>query len=47
MRKTLARGEIQTNEELSNNIDTLVFGDDGKLYVFSCCNNITTIPRWY
>ena len=39
--------EIQTNEELSNNIDTLAFGDDGKLYVFSCCNNITTIPQWY
>ena len=38
--------EILTDENLSNNIDTLAFGDSGKLYIFSCCNNVTTIPQW-
>lgn len=39
--------EIQTDEELSNSIDTLAFGDSGRLYVFSCCDSVTTIPQWY
>jgi hypothetical protein len=39
--------EIQTDESLINGIDTLAFGDSGKLYVFGCCDNLTTIPQWY
>jgi len=39
--------EIQTDENLENGVDTLAFGDSGKLYVFSCCDNVTTIPQWY
>jgi hypothetical protein len=39
--------EIQTDENLANGIDTLAFGDSGKLYVFVCCDNVTTIPQWY
>ena len=39
--------EIQTDENLTNGIDTLAFGDSGKLYVFACCDNVTTIPQWY
>ena len=39
--------EIQTDENFENGVDTLAFGDRGKLYVFSCCDNVTTIPQWY
>jgi len=39
--------EINTDEELTNGAETLAFGDSGKLYVFACCDNITTIPQWY
>jgi hypothetical protein len=39
--------EIKTDENLTNGIDTLAFGDSGKLYVFACCDNVTTIPQWY
>ena len=39
--------EINTDEDLTNEIETLAFGDSGKLYVFACCENITTIPQWY
>ncbi|MFT3845093.1 MAG: hypothetical protein QM725_08575 [Lacibacter sp.] len=39
--------EIKTDEDLTNGIDTLAFGDSGKLYVFACCDNVTTIPQWY
>lgn len=39
--------EIQTDENLANGIDTLAFGDRGKLYVFACCDNVATIPQWY
>jgi uncharacterized protein YwqG len=39
--------EIKTDETLTNGVDTLAFGDSGKLYVFACCNFVTTIPQWY
>jgi hypothetical protein len=39
--------EIKTDEDLTNGIDTLAFGDSGKLYVFACCDNVSTIPQWY
>lgn len=39
--------EINTDEDLSNGTNVLAFGDSGKLYVFSCCDNITTIPQWH
>jgi len=35
--------EIQSNEELNNGDCSLMFGDMGKLYVFSCCDTITTL----
>jgi len=38
--------EIQTIEDLSNGSESLAFGDNGKLYVFACCNNIKCIPQW-
>ena len=39
--------EIQTDESLTNGIDILAIGDSGKLYVFACCDSVTTIPQWY
>lgn len=39
--------EINTDESLTNGIDTLAFGDSGKLYAFACCDNIVIIPQWY
>lgn len=39
--------EIKTDEGLTNGVNTLAFGDCGKLYVFACCDNVTTIPQWY
>ncbi len=39
--------EIKTDEALTNGVNTLAFGDSGKLYVFACCDNVTTRPQWY
>lgn len=39
--------EINTAENLTNGVDTLAFGDSGKLYVFACCDHIATVPQWY
>ena len=35
--------EIQSDEGLSNGENVLMFGDVGKLYVFACCDTITTL----
>jgi len=39
--------QIESNEHLYNGQDALMFGDLGKLYVFACCNSVTTIMQCY
>lgn len=39
--------EMKTDEELTNGEEALVFGDDGKLYVFACCDFVKIISQWH
>ncbi len=38
---------LNSREEYSNGKDSLMFGDCGKLYVFSCCGHTTVIMQCY
>ncbi|HZD59153.1 MAG TPA: hypothetical protein VE439_01710 [Anaerolineae bacterium] len=39
--------QFNSSEDISNSRDVQVFGDNGKLYVFTCCDSITTIMQHY
>jgi hypothetical protein len=39
--------QINSNEDISNGNDVQMFGDTGILYVFTCCNSVSTIMQWY
>jgi len=39
--------EINTDEKITNGNSILAFGDNGKLYVFACCDNVSCISQWY
>ena len=39
--------EIRSNEEFNNGEIPLAFGDDGKLYLFICCDEIVALMQCY